>query len=242
MAVILVKDFEKFSADREELNERLRKAGLPVLGGWRKSRCVLYAVRDLDKLKCSCGQIVAKKVGEDEFGSEIYRIGVINGDFVPVLKITVKGTAVEVEELCEDEELLEEILGKWQRKFSYYADNVSSREMSEYVAVKAVPLFKGSAIARNTYIINDDEKAEKLAEIVNSYSPSLFLLRFGEEQKDPIARKLKEKVRSILNRKSVPAVELTELITTLSFLQKEGFDFEEEIDALRRKLTERKKR
>ncbi|ADU97769.1 hypothetical protein Theam_1813 (plasmid) [Thermovibrio ammonificans HB-1] len=235
MAKILVKDFELWRAPREELKERLKEAGLPPMKDWAVSRAVLYATRDLDKQVSDYGQVVGKKIKVGD--REKFLIGVLAGRFVPAFEVVADEESYEISPLTDDYQLLTHLLERWERKLSYYRDTVSSREISEYTAVKVVPHLSGYSVAKNTYIVKESPKLDAFAEIVNSYSPAIFLFDYGERQVDVIGEKLREKARSLAGRAKKTVRELEELLTTLEFLQHEGFEFAEEIALLRTEVA-----
>lgn len=228
MAVILVKDFDSWKADKLSLQEGLKLIGMPPLREWKLERKALYAARSLDCCVCSLGEISAKRL---EKKKPSWLIGVLSGEFIPVMTVSVEGGRV-VETPLTDGALLEEIRLLWRAKLSRYTEFVSSREMSEYVDDVAVPKFKGSKVAKNTYVLEENSRLTAFVELVNSYSPVLFLLEMKET--DPVEKKLRKRARELIRRwDSKARNEAGRLLETLLFLQEEGFDFGEEIEGLK---------
>lgn len=228
MAVILVKDFDNWKADKLSLKEGLKLIGMPPMREWKLERKVLYAMRSLDCCVCSAGEVSAKRL---EKKKPAWLVGVLSGEFIPVMTVSVENGQV-VEKPLTDGNLLEEIRLLWNAKLSRYTSFVSSREMSEYVDDVAVPKFRGSKVAKNTYILEENSRLTAFVELVNSYSPVLFLLEMKET--DPVEKKLRKRARQLIERWDAKARnEAGRLLETLLFLQEEGFDFSREIEGLR---------
>jgi len=227
MALGLIKDFENWKGNRELLKERLAEIGMPPLRSWKLERKVLYAMRSLDCCLSSRGEISAKRV---ERKADEWIVGVFDGDFIPVLRVSVEGGNLREEPLSRGE-LLDEVYSLWRSRLSRYVDFVSSREMSEYVDDVAVPHFKGSKVAKNTYVLEENEKLLSFVELVNGFSPALYLMEIRD--RDPVEEKLRKKARELVRRGNSKARhEAKRLIETLKFLQEEGFEFSREIEML----------
>ena len=245
--MVLLKHFELFRAEREELNRELEKLGLPKLSGWRKSRALMHAIRDLDKHETDFGQLVAKKV-KDDGGEVVYRIGIMYEEFFKILDVVLLGNSISevwyINETDEEYRELRRIVeSRYKRKLNYYLNFVHSREISEYVSVKVVPHFRGYPITSNAYIVKDSPRLRQFVDLINSYAdtPALFLLEYGESEKDRIAEKLKAKALQLARREKVKLCEVDNLLRTLLFLQEEGFDFSEEIHLLQEIVLSRKR-
>lgn len=244
MGVILLKHFELFKANREELNERLKQLGLPALSGWKKSRALLHAIRDLDKHETPFGQLVAKKIKNKDTGEEIYRVGIMYENFFRILDVVLRDEKIVEQWHIEDDgelsELKRAVESRYRAKLDYYLNYVHSREISEYVSLKVVPHFRGYPITQNAYIVKDAPALRQFANLINDIAPSpaIFLLEYGEVERDRIAEKLKEKVRQLEKREKLAVSEVDNLMKTLLFLQEEGFCFSEEIEKLKQLMLQ----
>jgi len=248
MGLILLKHFELFQADREELNRELKRLGLPELSGWKVSRALMHAIRDIDKHETEFGQLVAKKIKDDD-GEVVYRIGIMYEDFFKILDVVLSGESIrEVWYVDETDENLRKLKRaverRYRNKLNYYLNYVHSREISEYVSTKVVPHFRGYPITNNAYVVKDAPALHRFASLINSISrtPALFLLKYGEEERDNIAEKLRAKVQQLARREKPKFSELDTLLKTLLFLQEEGFDFSREIALVQQLMLNAKRK
>ena len=244
---VLVKNFERFQADRELLNEKSVELGLPPFKEreWPLSFRVYFVMKDLNdrrlKFEDESGKekriiITAFDEEDEEKNAVIYNFGYyVHKErkiklFAKVVVYSVNGEEkMQIEFFNKEKPFHRELRKLFGDKLKFYVKRVSSREMSDYVnyVMSQESAYK---VARNTYLV-PREVAQSLTQLIKEidaeYSePPLFILEYATESaRELIYESFEAKVRNFKKLTGEALVkkrkELLTLENTLSYFSRD---------------------